>query len=83
MPSGGARKGSGRKSISEEAGTRDLARKAIIAKYNSLDEGLKTLLATGEPALIKFVFEHAFGKPPTELNGDVNVEMKVSFKDAG
>jgi hypothetical protein len=68
MPRGGARPGGGRKSIAEELGTRDLARKAIIDRWGSLDEGLKALLNMGEPALIKFVFEHAFGKSPEHID---------------
>lgn len=60
---GGKREGAGRKSIAQEARTKDIARSAIIKKYGSLDEGLKHLLATEETILVKFVFEHAFGKP--------------------
>jgi hypothetical protein len=65
---GGKRKGSGRKSIAEELGTKDLARNALIAKYETLDNALKKLLETGEPALVKFVFEHAFGKSPEHID---------------
>lgn len=79
---GGARANSGRKSIAEEMRTRDLAKDAIIAKYGTLEKGLKALMDTGEPMLIKFVFEHAFGKPTDEINGKINVQTTVSFKDA-
>jgi len=64
---GGARTGAGRKSIAEEFKTSDLARKAIIEKYGSLEDGLKALMNTGEQALIKFVFEHALGKPNEKI----------------
>lgn len=81
MARGGSRKNAGRKSIAEELGTRDLARKAIIDKYQTLDNGLKTLLESGEPALVKFVFEHAFGKSPDQLNVQIE-ETIVDFEDA-
>lgn len=81
MPRGGARPGNGRKSIAEEMGTRDLARKAIVAKYGTLDKGLEELLKSGEPALVKFVFEHAFGKSPDQVNVQIE-ETIVDFEDA-
>lgn len=74
MAKGGARKGAGRKSIAEEVGTRDLAQKAIIAKYTSLEAGLKALLDMDEPVLTKFVFEHALGKPTDEVDVKSNGE---------
>lgn len=80
---GGARPGAGRKSIAEEEKTREKAKAAIRAKYETLEKGLESLLTSGEPALIKFVFEHAFGKPTEEIAGDLGVEMKIRFKDAG
>jgi len=81
--SGGNRPNSGRKSIADEEKTREKAKAAIQAKYQTLEKGLESLLSSGEPALIKFVFEHAFGKPTEELAGEIGVEMKISFKDAG
>lgn len=74
MAHGGVRKGAGRKSIAEEVGTRDLAQKAIINKWGSLEEGLKALLNMKEPVLAKFVFEHAFGKPTDEVDVKSNGE---------
>jgi hypothetical protein len=83
MSHGGKRDNSGRKSISEELGTRDLARKALIARYGGLEEALNALLATQEPALLKFVFEHAFGKPQEKVDVTSGGEtIVVSFKDA-
>ena len=79
---GGARPGNGRKSIAEEFGTRDLARKAIIQRFGSLEAGLEYLLKSDEPALIKFVFEHSFGKAPETIQGTIEAEMTVTFKDA-
>lgn len=74
MPRGGKQPGAGRKSIAEELGTRDLSRKAIIAKWGSLEEGLEALLNMREPALTKFVFEHALGKPVDNVDVTSNGE---------
>lgn len=83
MPRGGKQPGAGRKSIAEELGTRDLARKAIIAKWGSLEAGLQALLGMEEQALTKFVFEHAMGKPRDEVDvtsaGEV---ITIKFSDA-
>lgn len=68
MPRGGARNGAGRKSIADEEKTREKAKAAIQAKYETLEKGLESLLTSGEPSLIKFVFEHAFGKPQDEID---------------
>lgn len=83
MPRGGARNGAGRKSIATEELTREKAKAAIIAKYQSLEKGLESLLESNEPSLIKFVFEHAFGKPQEEL--DITSQgkpIKIKFVDA-
>lgn len=68
MPRGGSRVGAGRKSIAAEEQTREKAKAAITAKYETLEKGLESLLSSGEPALVKFVFEHAFGKPTEEVD---------------
>lgn len=86
MAHGGVRPNAGRKSIAQELGTRDLARKAIIERWGSLDEGLKALLNMDEPALVKFVFEHAFGKSPEQIDvtsgGEkINNVQEVIFRD--
>lgn len=87
MPRGGQRKGAGRKSIANEVQTRDLARTAIIAKYGSLEEGLQSLLESDETALLKFVFEHAIGKPQDVVDitsmGDkiTNAPQEVIIRD--
>lgn len=82
MPRGGARQGAGRKSIATEEQTREKAKAAIQLKYGTLEEGLKSLLESKEPTLIKFVFEHAFGKPQDEL--DITSQgkaIKIKFTD--
>jgi len=53
-----------------------LAVSAITEKYGGLQEGFKALLSTGEPALVKFVWEHAVGKP----KDNVNVSGGVVFR---
>ena len=63
MAKGGARPGAGRKPVHDEIHARQLAQGAIIKKFGSLEAGLEFLLATGEPTLMKFVYEHAIGKP--------------------
>ena len=55
--------GAGRKSIAEEYKTRKLCIAAIEKRHGSLEKGLIYLLDSDNPVLIKFVFEHAVGKP--------------------
>ena len=80
---GGARQGAGRKSLAAEQQTADQARKAIIAKYSSIEGGLKALLESDEPNLIKWVFEHALGKPTenVQIDGEISIR-KIKFTDA-
>ena len=80
---GGARPGAGRKPIAEEMKTRELARAAITAKHGSIEQGLKSLLDSKEPSLIKFVYEHAVGKPTENINAKIEGEViHIRFKDA-
>ncbi len=78
---GGKRPGSGRPTIAKELATADLARNILIQEYGSLDEALLSLLKTKEPALLKFVFEHAFGKTPdkVELSGSTNNKITLNI----
>ena len=83
MAHGGARKGAGRKSIAEEERTREKAKAAIIAKHETIEKGLESLLSSGEPSLIKFVYEHALGKPTDEVDVTSGGEkVVITFKDA-
>jgi hypothetical protein len=50
----------------------NLSLKAIEDKYGGLKEGFIALLDSKEPVLIKWVFEHAFGKPKEKIDIDVN-----------
>lgn len=81
MPSGGPRPNSGRKPVAIENHTKELCRAAISGKYGSLEDGLKWLLDSEEPALIKFVYEHAFGKPTEKIEGELKI-TQLTFKDA-
>lgn len=87
MPAGGARKGAGRKSVAHEEQTRQKAKAAIEGKYGTIEEGLKSLLSSGEPSLIKFVYEHALGKPQDEIdittNGKDIASKEIVFREYG
>ena len=74
---GGARKGAGRKPKLEEDKVIKLAETAIITKYGTLEAGFVALLASGEPSLMKFVWEHAVGKPKDKV--DVGGEFTISI----
>lgn len=63
MALGGARPGAGRKPKADEEKVRGLAVSAIEKKHGTLEAGFLALLDTQEPALVKFVWEHAVGKP--------------------
>ena len=70
----------GRKPRSLELSTQEIATKAIIAVHGSLENGMKELLKSGEPSLVRFVYEHAHGKSPDvlQLNGQLNGEIVVT-----
>ena len=81
MAKGGARIGAGRKSISEEVNSRELAMSALVKKYGGKEEALIALLNSDNPILIKFVYEHGFGKPldKIEHSGNLNI-TEVTFE---
>lgn len=74
MANGGYRPGSGAKKRDREV-VRLLAVKSIVEAYGSEEAGFKALLQSGEATLIKFVFEHAYGKPVEQVDvaGDLSV----------
>ena len=74
---GGKRINSGRPTIAKELATADLARNVLIEKYGGLNDALIALLQSGEPALLKFVFEHAFGKSPDKIEHSGNQSLKL------
>jgi hypothetical protein len=69
---GGSRPGSGRKPKADEEKIRFLAVSAIEKTHGSLEEGFTTLLKSGEASLIKFVWEHAVGKPRERMDLDLD-----------
>ena len=77
MPRGGVRPGQGRPRKADELKIVNQAVNAITETYGSLEEGFKALLKTGEPSLIKWVFEHAAGKPQDK------VDVTTNGKDVG
>lgn len=80
MPKGGRRPGSGRKKLHDEILARDMAISAIEKVYGSIEEGMQALLRSGEQSLIKFVFEHAVGKPKEKVEHSTDPEAPVIFK---
>ena len=77
---GGKRTGAGRKSKAEEDKVRNLAVESIEQKFGSVTEGFKSLLESGEPSLIKFVWEHAVGKAKEKVDVTTNGESITSIR---
>ena len=73
---GGKRPGSGRKPVAAEAETRIIATKAITDTFGTKEEAFKWLIASGEAALIKFAFAHAFGNPVDNVNLSGEIKVK-------
>lgn len=65
---GGARQGAGRKPKVDEVKVQNLAIKSLVEKYGSEEKAFINLLESGEASLIKFVYEHAFGKPREKVD---------------
>jgi hypothetical protein len=80
MAHGGSRSGAGRKPKADEEKARELAINSIIATHGSLEEGFSFLLGTKDASLIKFVFEHAVGKPKDKIEHSGDQEAPVIFK---
>lgn len=77
---GGGYRNQGRKPKAEEERVRALAVGAIVKKYGSEEKGFTALLESGESSLIKYVFEHAFGKPTEKHEHSGNPESPIVFK---
>jgi hypothetical protein len=72
--------GPGRKPLSVEMNARQLCLSAIEKKFGSIEKGIIYLLETEEPALVKFAFEHAIGKPIDQVQATHTVEvLKVGY----
>ena len=76
---GGKRPGGGRKTKTEELKIVNQAVEAIIAKHGDLQTGFVSLLESQEPSLIKFVWEHAVGKPKEKIEHSGRVDKGVIF----
>jgi hypothetical protein len=70
MANGGARPGAGRPTKADEEKVRNQAIGAIEKKDGSVEAGFDALLETKEPSLLKFVWEHAVGKPREKVDHD-------------
>lgn len=79
MARGGPGRGQGRKPKVDEARVRDLSVGAIIKMYGSEEAGFLALLQGGEPGLVKFVYEHAYGKPKERVEHSGDPEAPVFF----
>jgi hypothetical protein len=69
------RPGPGRPRKADEERVRDLSIKAIVGHYGSEELGFKYLLESKEPVLVKFVFEHAYGKPRDKMDLDLDGKL--------
>ena len=67
----GAKK-QGRHTRHDEEKITTIAIDAIIEQYGSLKDGFIALLESKDPPLVKWVFEHAAGKPKERIDIDVN-----------
>ena len=82
---GGYMPGGGRPKKVDEERVRDLSIAAIIKHYGSEEKAFIALLASKEAVLIKFVFEHAYGKPRDKMElggpngGPINVDHKFKI----
>lgn len=68
MAQNGFKRPGGRKSKAEETRTRELTLSVLTKKYGTLEAAMLSLLDSGEPSLIRFVYEHGFGKPQDKVD---------------
>ncbi len=79
---GGARIGAGRKSKADEERVRTLAVEAIVKKYGSEQAGFSALLDSEDTGLIKWVYEHAYGKPKEKMDMKLEGGVSITFRKA-
>lgn len=77
---GGYREGSGRKPKADEEKVKALAKAAIVKKYGSEEEGWLALLESKDATLVKFVYEHCYGKPKDRTEHSSDPDSPVIFK---
>jgi len=61
-----------KKKLSQEEVVQMTSLEAITERYGSLKEGFIALLESKEAPLIRFVFEHAIGRPKEKASNDNN-----------
>lgn len=76
---GGTRPGAGRKPARDELRVQNLAIKTLKTKYGSEEKAFEALLDSKEPSLIKFVYEHAYGKPKEKLQVENEGELTIKI----
>jgi hypothetical protein len=76
----GENRGQGRKPKADEEKVRNLSISAIKKVFGSEEKGFEALLKSGEATLIKFVYEHAYGKPKEKIEHSGDPEAPVIFK---
>lgn len=79
---GGTRKGAGRPSKVDEDRVKEMAAKAMIKKFGSEQAAFAFLLDSREASLIKFAFEHAFGKPKEKVDVNHSGRIMLNFIEA-
>lgn len=75
MPRGGARPNSGRKPRAFEIESQKAAMDAMLEKFGTPHAAFGALLESGEPSLIKFAYEWAFGKPTERIEQSGEMEL--------
>lgn len=75
---GGARPGAGRPTVARELQTAELTRSVLIKKFGSLEASLEWLLESKDTALIRFAFEHAFGKSPEKIEHSGKIDHAIT-----
>lgn len=79
--------GPGRPKKADELKAVNLGLSALKKQYGTLEKAFRFLLSSGEPSLIKLVFEYSFGKPADKIesiNGipfnQLNIQIIASKK---
>ena len=80
MPRGGPQPGSGRPKKADEEKAQRAAYGCLMARYGSAEAAMDAALESGQPALMKFVYEWAFGKPTEKIQSDTTILLpKINF----